>query len=232
MNEPDNNGNATPSPEAGEGTPEAAMLDTVERLGSWRTGGRYTASNAHRLTGISRSTLARWMRGYPDDVKALKPDWKDMSGNVRVQSDRLSFLELIEVMIASNIRVASGGSYEKVRKHHSNLAAEWETLFPFAHKNMSGSAANLHSPVAEVLQQLDYEDDFASLWSPMGKGQVIVVDPRRGSGAPTVRGRRLRVEDIRDYFAAGESIEALSQDFDLKAIDVETVLRYAILIER
>ena len=140
MDAPDNNGNATPSPEAGEGTPEAAMLDTVERLGSWRTGGRYTVSNAHRLTGISRSTLARWMRGYPDDVKALKPDWKDMSGNVRVQSDRLSFLELIEVIIASNIRVASGGSYEKVREHHSNLAAEWETLFPFAHKNMSGSA--------------------------------------------------------------------------------------------
>ena len=207
------------------------MLDTVERLGSWRTNGRYTASSAHRMTGISHSALKRWVQGYPDAARALKPDWQDQSGRVHVQKNRLSFLELVEVLIASKIRAGSGGSFEGIRKQRSVLAAEWETLFPFAHKNMLGRTGTLPSSAVVALQQLDYEGDLASVWSPLGKGDVIAVDPRRGSGAPTIKGRRLRVEDIRDYFVAGESIEDLSADFDLHPAEVETVLRYAFLIE-
>ena len=53
MNAPGNDRTAAPSPAEGEGAHEAAMLDTVERLGPWRTNAKYRIGVAHRLTGVS-----------------------------------------------------------------------------------------------------------------------------------------------------------------------------------
>ena len=229
MTAPDDNRTVTPSPVAGEGALEAPMLDTVERLGSWRTNGRYTVGRTHNLTGVSRASIKEWQRQYPDSVTALKPSWKDMAGHTHDQKDRLSFLELVDILVAGKFRADSGKSYKKIREYHDDLAAGWRTQFPFAHRNMLARKGELPESVVGVLEQLDYDGDFASRWCPLGKEQPIAVDPRRGSGAPTIKGRRLRVEDVRGYFVAGESIEFLSSDFDLEPVEVETVLRYAFL---
>ena len=229
MNAPVTKGQSQPSLPAGEGAGEAAMLDTVERLGSWRTNGKYTVRRTHNLTGVSQPSIKDWLRNYPDSVAALKPPWEDMSGRVRHQESRLSFLELVDILVAGKFRAASGKSYKKVREYHDDLVPELGTQFPFAHQDMLTRKDQLPASVADVLEQLDYEECFASRWCPLGKEQPIAVDPRRGSGAPTIKGRRLRVEDIRGYFVAGESIEFLSSDFDLEPIEVETVLRYAFL---
>ena len=205
------------------------MLDTVERLGSWRTNGRYTISRAHGLTGVSEAAVKDWLHGYPSLVTDLKSDWEDMTGRLHTQRNLLSFLELVEVLMAGKIRRGRRKSYQDVREFHDALTDEWGTQFPFAHKNLLAHKGRLPEHAAQVLEQMDYEDGFVSRWCPMGKDQPIALDPRRGSGAPTIKGRRLRVEAIRGYFAAGESLEALASDFDLEPLEVEAALRYAFL---
>ena len=54
MNALDNDWIVMPSPQTGEGSSKAAMMDTVERLGSWRTNAKYRIGEAHRLTGVSK----------------------------------------------------------------------------------------------------------------------------------------------------------------------------------
>ena len=205
------------------------MLGTLERLGLWRTEAAYGIGEASRLTGVSSISMKRWLQDYPSCVADLKPPWREGMGPPWTNLTRLSFLELVEVLIAGKIRVGQNTSYVDVRKLHDSLAAEWETQFPFAHENLLAQWKELPSGAVKVLRQLDYEEGFASLWCPFGKDGGLALDPRRAGGQPAIKGRRLRVVDIRDYFVGGESIEALSKDFDLAPSDVEAALRFAFL---
>ena len=202
----------------------------MERLGSWRTNAKYRIGEAHRLTGVSSDAIRRWLQGYPAYILDLKPPWKDGMGRPWTNLTRLSFLEFIEVLIAGKIRTGRGSDYSKVRQFHDNLAAEWGTNFPFAHQNLEAHIEGLPIPAVKALEQLDYEDGFASRWLPVGKDGSLALDPRRAGGQPAIKGRRLRVVDISDYFAGGESVEALAHDFDISTHDVEAALRYALQI--
>ncbi len=208
------------------------MPDTVERLGSWRTQGAYDIGVAHRLTGVSASSIKQWLQEYPSYIADLKPPWKDGMGRSWTNLTRLSFLELVEVLVAGKIRAGRGVGYSEVRKFHDSLSAEWGTQFPFAHQNLETRKEQLLAPAVKVLGQLDYEREFASRWCPLGKDGALALDPKRAGGQPALKGRRLRVEDIRDYFVGGESVESLASDFSLSPRDVEAALRFALLTSR
>jgi uncharacterized protein (DUF433 family) len=205
------------------------MPDTIEELGRWRTQALYRIGEAHRLTGVSTDSIRRWLQGYPGYVLDLKPPWKDGMGRPWTHLTRLSFLEFVEVLVAGKIRSGRGGDYQEVRKFHDSLAAEWGTHFPFAHENLLAHKGQLPDQAIKTLGQLDYEDGFAARWYPLGKRAPLVSEPRISSGAPTIKGRRVRVLDIRELFEAGESLEKVAYAFDLNEAEVETALRYAFL---
>ncbi len=204
------------------------MPDTIESLGLWRTQAAYDIGETHRLTGVSAKSIKQWLQDYPSSIADLKPPWKDGMGRPWTHLTRLSFLELVDVLMAGKIRAGQGGGYREVREYHDSLAAEWGTQFPFAHHNLLAHKERLPAPAVKTLGQLDYEDGFASRWCPLGKDGAVALDPRRAGGQPTMRGRRLRVVDISDYFVGGESVESLARDFQLDPMDVEAALRYAI----
>ena len=206
------------------------MPDTIEELGRWRTQALYRIGEAHRLTGVSTDSIRRWLQGYPGYVLDLKPPWKDGMGRPWTHLTRLSFLEFVEVLVAGKIRSGRGGDYQEVRKFHDSLAAEWGTHFPFAHENLLAHKGQLPDQAIRTLGQLDYEDGFASRWLPFGKDGSLALDPRRAGGQPAIKGRRLRVVDISDYFAGGDSVEGLARDFDIEPMDVEAALRFALRI--
>ena len=204
------------------------MLDTVERLGSWRTNAKYRIGEAHRLTGVSSDSIKRWLQDYPDQILDLKPPWKDGMGMPWSNLTRLSFLEFVEVLIAGKIKAGRYRDYRQVRQFHDSLAAEWRTQFPFAHQNLLAYRDQLPEQAVKALEQMEYEDGFVSLWCPFGKDGALALDPRRAGGQPAIKGRRVRVVDISDFFAGGESIEALASDFELTPFEVESALRYAL----
>jgi uncharacterized protein (DUF433 family) len=204
-----------------------AMLDTIERLGGWRTDAAYEIGEAHRLTGVSAASIKRWLRDYPSYIAELKPPWEPGMGRPWTHLTRLSFLELVEVLVAGNIRTGKVGGYQEVRRYHDGLAAEWGTQFPFAHENLLTHKERLPGAAVKVLGQVDYEDSFASRWCPLGKDGALALDPKRAGGQPAIKGRRLRVLDIRGQFKAGESVSSIAKDFDLDPAQVESALRFA-----
>ena len=208
------------------------MIDTVENLGAWRTNGKYRIGVAQRLTGVSGGGIKRWLQDYPAHIAELKPPWADGMGPRFDHLTKLSFLELLEVLIAGKIRAGNKGGYREVRKYHDAIAAEWGTQFAFVHQNFLAHKERLPEAAVKVLGQMDYEDGFVSRWCPMGKDGALALDPQRAGGQPAIKGRRLRVVDIKDSFMAGESVNFLADDFDLKPQDVEAALRYALWLSK
>lgn len=204
------------------------MLDTLERLDVSLIDPSYGIRDAQGITGVSAMAIRRWLSGYPAGVQEIKARW--INHNDRWPDPLLvSFLELIEILVAGKLKAATGKSFAGVRKCNTFLSSEWEVPFPFAHRNMLKQKDALPEPVVKTLEQMDYEDGHVSRWCPFGKDGALALDPHRAGGQPTIKGRRLRVVDIRGRFKAGESMEFIAHDFDLERADVEAALRFALL---
>jgi len=56
----------------------------------------------------------------------------------------------------------------------------------------------------------------------------ITFNPNQCGGRPCIRGMRIRVKDVLDMLAAGETTETILADFpDLQAEDIRACLEYA-----
>ncbi len=84
--------------------------------------------------------------------------------------------------------------------------------------------------LAAYLERIEYGDGRAIRFFPLlreAAPRVVVVDPRRAFGRPIVAGTSVPVTDIRGRFDAGDSIEALADDYDMRRDQIEEALRAA-----
>jgi uncharacterized protein (DUF433 family) len=163
----------------------------------------------------------------------------------------VSFLQLIEIVVAGNFRKAEHVGFRTVRRAYENTKAQWGIEYPFAHlrlealgghivqrlrsEQLGRSLQAVDTPqqwtlpglVLDIIDQLDWELELAARWYPVGKDVQIVVDPRITSGLPTIVGRGVTVEVIHQRFKAGQRLEYIAQDFVLDSLLVEEAIRYA-----
>ncbi|HVU48458.1 MAG TPA: DUF433 domain-containing protein [Terracidiphilus sp.] len=67
----------------------------------------------------------------------------------------------------------------------------------------------------------------------MDYSQIIMIDPGKRSGKPTIRGLRITVSDVLDYLAGGMTPEEILADFpDLTETDIRACLAFAADRER
>jgi len=58
--------------------------------------------------------------------------------------------------------------------------------------------------------------------------QIITIDSEKRSGKPCIRGLRITVYDILEYFASGMTIDEILDDFDyLTKEDIQACFAYA-----
>jgi uncharacterized protein (DUF433 family) len=57
--------------------------------------------------------------------------------------------------------------------------------------------------------------------------EMVEVVPGKVSGLPVIRGSRVPAEQVLENHDAGESVEDIAYNFDLKLDDIRTVLTYA-----
>lgn len=57
--------------------------------------------------------------------------------------------------------------------------------------------------------------------------KVVEVVPGKVGGAPVMRGSRVPADQVVQNYDAGESVEDIAYDFDLKPTDIRAVLAYA-----
>ena len=213
----------------------------------WRTQPMYTFGEAARLAKVSPTTVKNWFHGYTArDASEIPPLFPDGAA----QDSMISFLQLIETVVASQLRKLDNVRYRNVHSAYRYAREYMKVEFPFAHLNLEAlgghiiarrededigeSLQALDSPaqwslpglILETIRQIEYEGDLAAKWFPQGKEYPIVIDPRVSSGIPTVAGRGVTVQTIRKRWKAGHKINFIAQDLELETDVVETVLQY------
>lgn len=202
----------------------------------------YTTGEAAKLAGVAPATVKRWLQGYSTPTGPKAPVFgKDVAGPL------VSFLQLIEIVVASRFRHGKV-TLERVRKAHAVSLNRYGS-YPFARLRLQawagyilhlmehddGSLEAMDSPgtrtlprlVTEAIAAIDYEDDIAVRWFPLGKQVPVVVDPRFSAGMPTIPQRRVTAAAVVRRFRAGQTIEFIASDLLLTREQVEDVIRHA-----
>jgi uncharacterized protein (DUF433 family) len=211
----------------------------------WRTQKMYSFTEVAHLAHVSIGTVRNWLLGYTTTQGRIEPLFK-----IHQQEEKVcSFLELIEIVVASNFRKAEHKPFRTVRLAYDNARRIYNLDYPFASielKAIGGhivhimripeaSLQAIDQPeqytipglVQQILtEQIEYEYDLASRWYPVGKNVPIVVDPRISAGLPVIKGRGITVEAIYKRFKAEQDIAFIERDFELQRGIVEKVIRF------
>ena len=226
-----------------------AMTRDVTALDDpYRTGRAYSVAEVATLAGTTSATVRRWLKGYAAPGHHMEP----VFGPGHEDDSRVSFLELIEFVVAMRFRKDENVSLERVRRAHAYARRVWLVPFPFAtmrfkvfgghlmHEfeeaepgpghlafDMEGQWA-LPGFVQEVLVSVDFDSaEYAERWYPYGKDRGVVIDPHFAAGRPVIEGTRTTVRAIRERWQAGETIRTLARDYGLTTSTVEDALRLA-----
>ena len=220
-----------------------------ETLNGWRTDSMYSFSEAAHLANVSATTVKNWLFGYTAKGRDVPPLFSPSDGTM------VSFLQMIEIMVAGRFRKSALGGkslpFRAVRDAHLNAQELWNIEYPFAHMKLEALGGHIvhilrgGSPVSsyqaldvpeqwtlpgllrrETIDQIEYDDELAARWFPIGKTVPIVVDPRLSTGLPVIEGRGVTVQAIRKRFRAGLRIDFIARDFEIEPDLVETALQY------
>lgn len=85
----------------------------------------------------------------------------------------------------------------------------------------------LTGPAEQFLSRVEFATDgpqWAERVRPLGRGTPVVIDPRRSSGIPTIRG--VRTEALAELIAAGELADDVAEDFGLPVNLVKAAVAY------
>jgi len=220
----------------------------------YRTGKSYTVWQAARLAGVTTRTAKDWLLGYEGPHGPVPPVFGDRVASPTAAASvlMLSFLELIELVIAARFRRKPRPiSLDRVRAAHAFAREEWGIAYPFASLKLREFGGHLlrefderypgapYEAMAldmggqptlpglvdrEVRSNLKFFDDFAGLWYPRGPSVPIVVNPRVAAGRPVIEHTGVTVATIRARWKGGETMRSLAEDYELNVETIEEVL--------
>lgn len=198
----------------------------------------YQVGRAAKFVTMSPSTLARWQ-----NLAYVIPK--------RDRGKGYSYLQLIEAAVVAKMRQA-GVKLSDIRSAREFMARKLEREYPFATSQFSTDGIDIlmefddvftgdgkgkrvianksgqlmwSDMIAKTIRQFEYEQDIAVLWRVAGEDKSIVIDPRVGFGAPTVRG--LPTEVVFARYEGGEPVAEIADDYEID----ESLIREAVIFE-
>jgi uncharacterized protein (DUF433 family) len=207
----------------------------------------YTQGEAVRILGLPQSTFNHWASGYTTTSGNRKEPFITVARAGRGYT--VPFVGLAEAWIVraftkagvpvSRIRPALEQLRSQIPLQHA-LASDRlvtdgaEILWDLRKRDASfddnrlvvvrNGQASFGEIVREHLKQVDYREGFiAQLRIPRAFGAEYTVDPQINFGQPTLTEYGVRVDDVLDRIAAGETIEAVAADYDIPAKTVENL---------
>src|SRR5216683_3819646 len=173
----------------------------------WIGSGLYTIAEAARLTGISPGRVRRWMRPFVrrGEPRISPPLILGEYGSNEPGSIALSFMDLVEVRFVDAF-LKKGVRWRTLREAHDRAAKDLRVTHPFATRKF---ATDGHSILARIGQAaivdivggqlgshrilkdylvtgLDFKDQLAVRWWPLGRHRPVVIDASRSFGQPIV----------------------------------------------
>jgi uncharacterized protein (DUF433 family) len=205
----------------------------------------YSYAEADSIADVSRGTAKRWLSGYSYRSLAGVPQTQEPVTPGRQDEGAVSFEDLIEVIAIGRLReigLSLGRIRDMVRTCRDFLSEprplttlrfktdgreifveQGPTLLELGRRKGQQAWNDVLSP---FLQDLDYAEQVARRWWPLGHDAGILVAPDYGFGLPVVARAGVRTEIIREQFEAGESPAHIAYDFNLEPAQVEQALRF------
>jgi uncharacterized protein (DUF433 family) len=211
----------------------------------------YTAAEAGRFLRLPVSTVRAWAFGQGYKAKDEPRRFQPVINTADPKGRRLSFVNLVELLVLAGIRKEHQVELKKVRSAVDFLRKQFPSAHPLADNNFQTNGIDLfvekygellnisrdgQIAMKEVIQQyLKLVERDASgvpfkLHLPRRKDApepigAVVIDPERGYGRPVLDGRGIRTEVVVERFQGGESISSLADDNGLCPGTVEDILR-------
>lgn len=208
----------------------------------------YGFSEAARYLKIAQATLRSWIigRSYPKDTGAgyFKPLIKISDKKIRL----LSFNNLIEAYVLRALRQDHGISIKAVRTALDYAQSEFNIprlllsddlrttageLFlqrygELINLSKSGQLA-LRKMLEAHLQRIEWDRKFAIRLYPFidfDKKKLIAIDPTMKFGRPFISRKGISTSILVDRIDAGESTDAIADDYELAVNEVELAILY------
>ncbi|MDP8928379.1 MAG: DUF433 domain-containing protein [Actinomycetota bacterium] len=205
----------------------------------------YHVVDAARLLQMPPSTLRYWVEGDRERPPVLRDE--------STGDSTLTWGEFVEAGLLHEYRIRDV-SLQHLRVVISILRDEFGVPYPLAHfrpfvaanrrlvltaQQRAGLPTEdaivwqiedgqlvLRDRVALYLERVDFEeaDGPALRIYPWGKDTPILIDPKRSSGSPTIRG--VRTEALAELVEAGEPIDQVVEDFGLDPQELRAALAY------
>lgn len=208
----------------------------------------YSIAEVHRLTGISRWRISRWLRGYKYDGGEQDPV---ITRSISPESTYASFLDLIDLLFVKKF-VERGFSLQLIRKALEEARTHLGTPhfarnkfftssdkiileLPESSNNVVALLTDGQRAIGEIIDKvydkLDFEEvtefGFVSRWYPEGKEGYIIIDPQISFGKPTVKGSGIATENIYDlYLGENRKIEPVRNWFQLPRHKIQAAIRF------
>jgi uncharacterized protein (DUF433 family) len=212
--------------------------------------GIYTVPEASRLTKVSTSRIRRWLKGYEFKTgKARhqsKPVWAGQFGPVDGKM-AVGFRDLMEIRFVDAF-LNRGVTWKTMRAAHQAAKATLGTDHPFCTHRFATDGREILLREAEsagdaslidittnqrefarivepFLKELDF-DDGVTRWWPLGKQRLIVIDPARNLGQPTVSRSGVPARVLAESVAANGSLESVARWFEVAPEEVRDAVEF------
>ncbi len=215
----------------------------------------YALTEAAYYLGIPPATLRSWVAGrsYPTTKGARlfspliePPDRKQL---------RLSFINLVEAHVLSALRRDHQIQLPKIRQALDFLRRHFHSRHPLADHQFETDGLDLfvekYSKLINVtkegqlamrqilksfLRRIVRDDKGAPvrlyLFTRRGEAdepQAVMVDPAISFGRPVLEGTGIPTEILAQRYKAGDSLEALAEDYGRRKEEIEEAIRYELL---
>ena len=216
----------------------------------------YNPAYVSRLIDLSTGRIKRWLQGYEFSYTSTISGEEIIHHKEPVIGredpdlpNYASFLDLIDLLFVKQF-LTKGLSLQKVRKalneaqsmlggHHfaqrsfftdgrniyMQIKNESESLIEL----LSGGHWVISQFIKELAEQIEFDEPsgFAAKWYPLGKGGLVVIDPKISFGRPIIEGRSISTDNVFDcYLGERENISKVCKWLDLNPQQVMAAVKF------
>ena len=210
---------------------------------------RYTYPEAARATGVPASTIAAWVRGQGYNRKNDRGFFRPVIE--RPGDGRLSFYNLIEVHVLRSLRTKHAVKLQHVREAAEVAERQYDIPKLLLSDQLRFAAGQLfleqygrivelspaeqlylHNVLFAYLDRIEFgegglPEDFSPLERLTSTGRkLILVSPFISFGRPIVRRLGITTHAIAERINAGESEQAVIDDYGLEPAELTEALAY------
>ena len=205
----------------------------------------YSFAEADRIAKVSPGTSRRWLKGYSFWYEGERYEMPPVTPTMDPK-EAVAFVDLMEVATIGQLR-KKGFSFKRIRQINAYCRLYLKQPRPLVTQRFKVAGRDIfldedfdilvdvgreagmlawREVLEPFLEDVEYENELARRWWPLGRNRMVVVDPDYGFGLPVVEGTGVRTEIIAERHRAGDSTDEIAYDFDVTPKQIKDALQW------